>query len=343
MGTVKIGYERLSQAEKKVYEQFEKAFSSCASTIDGNGFGRNVDVMKVLQVALGDNPHIIYFNKTQIRMSASLFGGKQFHLAGAYSASQNKSMTYELQQALKRAIEAIEFMNPISDYDKLMCIYEYLQDNVTYDNQELESLSKYGKSKRPQSHNAYGALVKGTAVCDGIAAAFCLIAQSFGYSCMVVSGRATFRTTGFSEHAWSLIKTGSKYYHLDATWDINQRQQTGEYSYEYFCVDDDSINADHDWEISSTPACSGNELSFYYRNQCYANNLTQMDEIFARYAKSKLNVVRAKISDAIAIPEPEDEYLGKRLISVAASVGRNTRIIYAWNRNSRCFYAKFSS
>lgn len=343
MGTVKIGYERLSKAEKRVYEQFEKAFSSCASTIDGNGFDRNVDVMKVLQVALGDNPHIIYFNKTQIRMSASLFGGKQFHLAGAYSASQNKSMTHELQQALKQAIEAIESQNPISDYDKLMCIYEYLQDNATYDNQELESLSKYGKSKHPQSHNAYGALVKGTAVCDGIAAAFCLIAQSFGYSCMVVSGRATFRTTGFSEHAWSLIKIGSKYYHLDATWDINQRQQTGEYSYEYFCVDDDSINADHDWEISSTPACSGNELSFYHRNQCYANNLTQMDEIFARYAKSKLNIVRVKISDGIAIPEPEDQYLGKRLINVAASVGRNTGITYVWNRNSRCFYAKFNS
>ncbi len=119
MNTFKIGYERLSQPEKKVYEQFERAFSTCSSSIDGNGFDRNVDVMKVLQIALGDNPNVIYFNKTQIRMSVSLFGGKQFHLSGAYSSSQNKTMQKDLQAALERAIEDIELLNPISDYDKL--------------------------------------------------------------------------------------------------------------------------------------------------------------------------------------------------------------------------------
>ena len=155
-----------------MYEQFERAFSTCSSSIDGNGFDRNVDVMKVLQIALGDNPNVIYFNKTQIRMSVSLFGGKQFHLSGAYSSSQNKTMQKDLQAALERAIEDIELLNPISDYDKLMCAYEYLQDHVVYDEQELEACCKHGKSRNPLSHNAYGALVKGLAVCDGIAAAF---------------------------------------------------------------------------------------------------------------------------------------------------------------------------
>lgn len=343
MGAIKIGYERLSQAEKRVYEQFEKAFSSCAPAIDGNGFDCKVNVMKVFQIALGDNPHIIYFDKTQIRTYASLLGGKRFRLIGACSRSQNEARTHELRRASEQAVEAIEVLNPLSDYDKLMCIYEYLQDHVTYDQQELESLKKHEKSKNPQSHNAYGALVKGIAVCDGIAAAFCLIAQSFGYSCMVVSGRATFSANGFSEHTWNLIQVGPKYYHLDATWDIVRRQQTGEYSYEYFCVDDGAISADHDWEISMTPPCSGNELSFYSYNRCVANNLTQLDEIFARYARSKQNVVRTKISDGIAIPEPVDQYLGRRLIKAAAAAGRCIRITYIWNRGSRCFYAKFNS
>ena len=69
----RIGYNQLSAAEKKAYEQFERAFNSCSSTVDSNGIDRNVDVMKVLQVALGDNPQVIYFNKMQIRISASLF------------------------------------------------------------------------------------------------------------------------------------------------------------------------------------------------------------------------------------------------------------------------------
>ena len=48
-------------------------------------------------------------------MSASLLGGNQFYLAEAYSVSQNRAMTYEFQQALKYAIEEIEFLNPVSD------------------------------------------------------------------------------------------------------------------------------------------------------------------------------------------------------------------------------------
>ena len=161
MNTFKIGYERLSQPEKKVYEQFERAFSTCSSSIDGNGFDRNVDVMKVLQIALGDNPNVIYFN------------------------------------------------------------------------------------------------------------------------------------------------------------------------------------TNHDWDINTTPACNSQDLSFYFRNQCYANNLTQLEDIFRRYARSKQNVVRAKISQGIAIPEPADAYLGQKLVDVAASVGRYVPVRYILNKGTKCFYAKF--
>lgn len=78
-------------------------------------------------------------------------------------------------------------------------------------------------------------------------------------------------------------------------------------------------------------------------NRCYANNLSQLEEIFARYAKSKQKVVRAKISDGIAIPELEDQYLGQKLVNIASSVGRDAAIKFIWNKNSRCFYAKFES
>ncbi len=338
----KIGYNQLSTSEKKAYEQFEKAFLNCATSIDANGFDRNVDVMKVLQVALGDNPQVIYFNKTQIRTTASLFG-KQIHFSGTYSSSQIKNMSNELEKILDNAVEEIELLNPMSDYDKLMCIYEYLQDNVTYDDKELEACCTTGRSRNPLSHNAYGALVHKTAVCDGIAAAFALIAQRMGFDCTIVSGRATFRTSGFSDHAWNVIKVADKFYHVDATWDVNHKCQTGEYSYEYFCIDDNSVNKDHDWDIKTTPACGNEDLSFYNKNRCFANNLSQLDEIFARYAKSKQNVVRAKIADGIAIPEPEDRHLGQRLVNVASSVGRHASIKFIWNKESRCFYAKFDS
>jgi hypothetical protein len=299
--------------------------------------------MKVLQVALGDNPKVIYFNKTQIKVSSSFLGGKQIHFCGAASPSGARTMEKELEAALEKAVEEIELLNPMSNYDKLMCIYEYLQDHVTYDVKELEMCCQLGRSLRPMSHNAYGVLVNKTGVCDGISSAFSLIAQKMGFECAQVSGRATFRTQGFSDHAWNIIKIADSFYHIDATWDVNHKEQTGDYSYEYFCVNDDSINRDHDWDINSTPPCSREDLSFYLRNRCFANNLTQLEEIYARFAKSKQNVVRAKIADGIPIPEPEDQYLGQKLIRVASSVGRYGSIRYIWNKNSRCFYARFES
>jgi len=341
MSTVRIGYERLNPEEKRVYDRFAAAFASCSATIDGGGVDRGVDVMKVLQTALGDDPRVIYFNKSRIAVSASLLTGKRFHLTGACSPAQNQTMIRDLDRAVDRAVEEIRLLNPMTDYDRIMCIYEYLQDHVVYDEEELRHCCQYGKGKNPHSHNAYGALVEGKAVCDGISGAFCLLAQTMGYPCMVVSGRAAFRTQGLSEHAWNLIRVGTKHYHLDATWDINHKSRTGDYAYQYFCVDDDDINADHDWDINSTPACGSQELSYYRRSRCYANNLSQLEEIFRRFARSKQDVVRVKIAHGIPIPGPADGFLGQKLADAAAGVGRHAAVRYSYDEGTRCFYGKF--
>lgn len=336
----RIGYNRLSQAEKKVYDSFLRAFDSYSASVDGNGIGRDIDVMKVMQTVLSDNPHVIYFNKTQIKIAASLFGGKQVYLTGAAPAAKARKMAEQLENELEKAVEEIRLLNPLSDYDKLICIYEYLQDNVTYDSKELAACCA-GRSLNPLSHNAYGALVNKQAVCDGVSAAFSLLAERMGFETMSVSGKATFMTSGFSAHAWNIIKIADNFYHIDATWDINHRELTEEYSYEYFCVSDDTVSNDHDWDIKTTPVCSRENISFYTRNRCFANNLSQLEEIFARYAKSKLSIVRAKIAEGILIPEPQDKYLGDMLVRVAARAGRCSSVKYVWNSNTRCFFARF--
>lgn len=337
----KIGYERLNTQEKKVYEMFEKAFSSFADTIDAGPVDRNVDLMKVLQVALGDNPQVFYFNKTQIKLSSAMFGGKKIHFCGRYSSERIRKMEKELEKELIASADSINLLNPMSDYDRLMCIYEYLQDHVTYDTKELEACSRYGKCQNPDSHSAYGALIEGKAVCDGIASAFALLAGQWGYDCTVVSGSAAFMTEGFSSHAWNIIRVNEHYYHVDPTWDVNHKEQFDNYSYEYFCVDDNWINTDHDWEINMTPPCNSIDLSFYVRNGCYANTMSQLDDIFRKYVKSKTRVVRVRIADTEAIPEPADRYIAQRLLDVGAAMGRCMNIEYVWNKNTRCFYAKF--
>jgi hypothetical protein len=343
MENQKIGYDRLPPAEKSAYEQFERALTAGAKTIDAGGVDRRVDLMKILQVVLGDHPDIIYFNRTKIALSTSLLGGRQVRLIEVKSGQEMRRMNAELEAAVSKALEEIRrSAGGDSPYDRLISLYQYIQRHVRYDERELaECLS--GRSENPLSHNAYGALVNGLAVCDGFSGAFCLLAQRMGFACTVVSGRATFRTTGFSNHAWNVIAAGGKYYHVDATWDTNHYAAMGEYAYQYFCVEDDSIIMDHEWDAQSTPVCRGNEMSYYFRNGCYANNLSQMEEIFLRASVKRQTAIRARLSDAVQIPEPEDRYLGKLLEKSAAAANRYGSFTYTWNRNTRCFLAKYES
>ena len=342
MKQCRLGYEKLNLDEKLVYDNLLNAFITFSDSVDSNRFKKNIDLMKVLNVVGGDNPSIIHFNKSQIKLSSSMFSGKQIKLCGTYSRSQINKIYSELESKVEFALNEIELLNPITIYDKLICIYEYLQDNVTYDEQELEQMCRTGNIANPFSHNAYGALINGRAVCDGIVAAFSLIAQRMGIESTMVAGKAKFYTTDFSNHAWNLIRVDDKCYHVDATWDINKKDNTGEYSYDYFCVDDVLISSNHHWNINTTHVCDYNDLSFYSRNKCYANNLSQVEEMFLRYAKSKQQFVRVRIREGIAIPgSDQQQYLGQLLMSVASKAGRNVPFEYYWNDDTRCFFAKF--
>lgn len=329
----RIGYQHLSPSEKAAYGQFMHAFESYGTHV--NNIDRSVDVMKVMQTALGDNPHVIYFDKSELGVMSSLLGNRQVSLRGAVSAFEARRMQTQLETAVKQAVSEIEARCPSSNYEKLMCIYEYLQDRLRYDTQELHT-----KGVRPMSHNAYGTLLNNTGVCDGISSAFALIAQKMGFDCTLVHGKAAFRTESLSGHAWNLVKVGNAFYHLDLTWDINHKEVAEDYSYEYFCVTDADISANHEWDRTSTPRCSHSDLSFYVRNRCIANTLPQLEEIFARYAKSKQNVVRVKIAAGVTLAEPAGKVLGEKLLSIAASFGRYPRLALTWNADTRCFYAK---
>ena len=339
MNNQKLGYQQLTQAEKEVYERIEQALLQEATTFDGRGFSPDVNVMDVLQVVLGDHPTVVYFDKTKVRVMSSIFG-KEYQLTGLADPAKRKRMTAQLKQAAEQAIEEIRLLNPLTDYDRLMCIYEYIQDHVVYDDEELAAFCR-GQSRNQNAHNAYGALVEGKAVCDGISSAFCLLAQKMGFSCMLVPGRATFRTNGLSEHAWNLILVGGKYYHLDLTWDLNTKCQTGEYHYSYFCCNDDDISTDHAWEVRLTPPCESRAMSYFVRNDCYVESIGDLERIFWRFAKSKQNVVRVKLSHGLPIPAPEDQFLGNKLAQIAGKAGRRSRIQIVMNPSPRCFYGKF--
>jgi len=116
-----LGYKYLSSQEQQAYKGLLKAFSLTASSIDCSQINRNVNLMKVIQTILGDNPLITYFNKTQIETEESVLGKKIF-LTGVYSKPQIEKMLSDLNSKANQIISSIKSTSS-DDYSLFINLY----------------------------------------------------------------------------------------------------------------------------------------------------------------------------------------------------------------------------
>ena len=109
----------------------------------------------------------------------------------------------EKEAAVESAVAGIYAkLNKGSTYDKVLAVHDYLCNHVNYVEDESDC------------YRAYGALVNGTAVCEGYALAFQRIMDSMGIPCYVASG-----TYKGGAHAWNIVQVDGQWYHLDVTID----------------------------------------------------------------------------------------------------------------------------
>ncbi len=334
-----IGYQQLNDSEQAAYRILSPALEQGAATVDCSAAEPAVDLLRVFRTVLGDHPELICFDRTKVRWVTYPSGGRRLHLSGCQTTGRARRMTGELTAALADAVSCIRRRIPSDQRDILIGAAEFLQRHVTYDEREAARFAG-AKSKNPDSHSAYGALVNGRAVCDGIAAALALIARSFHIPAMMVPGEALSRRGVWGDHTWNIVEIGRRFYHLDATWDINLYAQEREFSYEYFCVSDDDLLGDHRWDIRAAPLCDDSRGNYYVAASCFANNMAQAEDIFRRDIRRGVRVIRLKISRNIAVPEPADRRLAELLLHVAAARGK-VEIRYRWNANTRCFFSRF--
>lgn len=335
-----LGYTYLNRDEQFAYEIFLDALTRKETTCDISRVKRNVNLMRVLNTVLGDNPYIIYFNKTMIKTLGVIFG-KKMSFVGCLNKRQAEQCNEQLKMALEDAVWEID-KNAKNDKDILMGISEFLQRNVKYDMDELNS-SVRGKSKSPMSHNAYGALVNHKAVCDGFSSAYALIAHYFGIKCMLVEGRSSYHSSSKADHAWNIIEYDNSYFHIDSTWDTNTYEAIKIYSYDYFGLDDDEIAVDHEWDISTTPKCDSNKLSYFASNGLYAYSESQIEDIIFKQMKCHKNVIQLKVSPGVELAGDGQKQLEKIMMTAASRSCMTKPYHYTWQYSTRCLIIKLES
>lgn len=101
------------------------------------------------------------------------------------------------------------------EYDKIVAIYNWMCENIEYDNDNLNDDSYKLK------YTAYAALVGKKSVCQGYANLFYRMMLEIGVDARIISGYGVDLTSGTGEeHAWNIVGPSNRdyYYYIDATW-----------------------------------------------------------------------------------------------------------------------------
>lgn len=128
----------------------------------------------------------------------------------------------------------------MTEYQIVCTIYEYITENVTYDDAGLTAYRNAVSSDTLSMNHckiftAYKALFQGTAVCQGFANLFYRLALEMGVDARIIA------SVSAENHAWNIVKLGRWYYNVDATWDA-ENVETG---YLWFLLNEEEFSVKH--------------------------------------------------------------------------------------------------
>ena len=156
------------------------------------------------------------------------------------------------------------------DEDKVVFIHDYIATHNEYDENgvtgDVDLVDDY-------SFTAYGCLVDGVSVCQGMSDAFVLLCKKVGIKAYIISSNEMV-------HAWNCVEINGKNYHLDITWNDSASDiglgfngtdfldVKGFASHKYFMKSDSQMLAlDHtSWNKICTASDSRTYSDYYWKD-----------------------------------------------------------------------------
>lgn len=233
----KYFYSKLDNSGKKVYEKILDGWLNYKESITISGFNGKVDYKDIFRYVYDDNPELFYidFNRVSVMFApfTSIVSMKMLY---------PKSRCEQIKQDIANVVLQVERLCK-PGVDKERVVHDYLVQNVTY------STDLYAAD----AHNIKGALIDGSAVCEGYARAFKLLCDAVEVPCIMVSGTATDSNGTTEKHAWNIVRKNKNNYHVDVTWNCGINAVSGVPL--YYNVPDDYISKDHIWQKNLWPNC----------------------------------------------------------------------------------------
>lgn len=244
-------YQHLPREKQKIYYQILSGLTSLAPSFPVQKCPSE-DLSELFSLVRLDHPEIFYAPTFTYRFYSHadtvefipeyLFRKKEIQ-------EHQKAIASRIQKLIRPAME-------LDDVGKELYIHDFICKNVRYD-----------KLKKAYSHEIIGPLTQGVGVCEGIAKTVKVLCDALHLPCIVAFCHNNPEKNIRYRHAWNVIRLGSSWYHLDATFDNTLSHQNGEVEeelrYDYVNLDDTAFFRDHEPLVWQVPACS-DRSHFYY-------------------------------------------------------------------------------
>ena len=200
----------------------------------------------------------------------------------------------------------------LSDYEKVLRLHDVIVQHNDY------------ISTAPNRYNAYGCIVDGQSVCEGIAEAYQYLLQEVGVASHRITGSSINPSTGKSiGHAWNVVRENGKWYYIDLTWD-DQGTDSYETFYAYFNLTESAIKADHifDSYFYALPECTSTELNYFSLPENRSKKCSTsgaLAEIVRQLKTEKRSFARLKLTD----PENFKSWIIANAEKIAMQLGLN--------------------
>ncbi len=274
-------YSTLSSTRKKVYDAILKAVQKCQSSVNLSAYKIEPQTAyEVFSLIIEEHPEYFYLERN-ISLSANSKTGKAEEMVLLYSDGKktdtiSKDGKVKVQADRKVISKKVKELNKVTNeilnkipktapaVVKERMIHDSLADIITYDYSVLK-LPASADLTAYNDWNVYGAMVEGSAVCEGYAKSFSYLCRSVGIDAITISGVAD-AGYGYESHMWNAVLLSGKWYLVDVTWDDHD-SKVFPVSYMYFNVTDKVLKKDHvAQDTYKLPSCTATTYS--YKSLC---------------------------------------------------------------------------
>lgn len=320
-------YSRLSSQEQALYEQIMEAILQLKDAVMLPVGISTQRLSELYFCVIWDNPHICFVSSSDVTVMAGV--QKKLRLNYLFPRETCRRIQRDFQSRVERIVEELD-LEGLSDFEKELFLHDYMTEHLVYD---FASAGKR-EGKAVFSHSAYGAVMYGRAVCQGISAMFKILADIAGIPTIMISGRLASgsKQAESGPHAWNLVCIDGSYAHLDVTNDLDKGIGRGLYL--RFNFNDRQAGKSYFWEDRGYPKCETMRF-YYYEYRKLTVHSEEEFEVFIRRRKEE-RVFQIRFGENFFLPEEDtSRYISRRIVQELVKYSGNAKIELKWIPEAR--------